>query len=61
MKIIIPIASNDPEIIKNYFAIKPLVKLGNKTMIETFVENFNFEYETLIRCSALKIRIKKGT
>ena len=45
MKIIIPIASNDPEIIKNYSVIKPLVKLGNKTMIETFVKNFNFEYE----------------
>ena len=45
MKIIIPIASNDTEIIKNYSVIKPLVKIGNKTMIETFVENFNFEFE----------------
>ena len=42
---IIPIASNDTEIIKNYSVIKPLVKIGNKTMIETFVENFNFEFE----------------
>ena len=45
MKIIIPIASNDTEIIKNYSVIKPLVKIGNKTMIETFVENFNFNFE----------------
>ncbi len=50
MKIIIPIASNDPEIIKNYSVIKPLVKLGNKTMIETFVKNFNFEYEFIFLC-----------
>ena len=50
MKIIIPIASNDTEIIKNYSVIKPLVKIGNKTMIETFVENFNFEFEFVFLC-----------
>ena len=37
MKIIIPIASNDTEI-QNYSVIKPLVKIGNKTMIETFLK-----------------------
>ena len=45
MKIIIPMASIDKEIHENYSVIKPLVKLGNKTMIETFIENFKFSYE----------------
>ncbi len=50
MKIIIPIASTDKEIFENFSTIKPLVKLGNKTMIETFIKNFNLEYEYIFLC-----------
>ena len=50
MKIIIPMASNDKDMLKNYSTIKPLVKLGNKTMIETFVENFEFSFEYIFLC-----------
>ena len=45
MKIIIPMASNDKDMLDNYSVIKPLVKLGKKTMIETFIENFKFDFE----------------
>ena len=45
MKIIIPMASTDKDMLDNYSVIKPLVKLGNKTMIETFIENFKFNFE----------------
>ena len=44
MKIIIPMASTDKDMLDNYSVIKPLVKLGNKTMIETFIENFKFNF-----------------
>ena len=44
MKIIIPMASNDKDMLDNYSVIKPLVKL-EKTMIETFIENFKFDFE----------------
>ena len=50
MKIIIPIASTDKEIFENFSTIKPLVNLGNKSMIETFVENFKFNYEYIFLC-----------
>ena len=50
MKIIIPIASHDKDIIQNYSSIKPLVKLGSKNMIETFVKNFKFNYEYIFLC-----------
>ena len=50
MKIIIPLASTDKEIFDNFLTIKSLVKLGNKTMIETFVENFKFDYEYIFLC-----------
>ena len=45
MKIIIPMASTDKDMLENYSIIKPLVTLGNKTMIETFIENFKFDLE----------------
>ena len=51
MKIIIPIASTDKEIIENFSTIKPLVNLGNKSMIETFVENFKFNCEYIFYVS----------
>ena len=50
MKIIIPIASTDKEIFENFSTIKPLVKLGNQSMIETFIENFKFDYEYIFLC-----------
>ena len=50
MKIIIPLASTDKEIFENFSTIKPLVKLGDKTMIETFIENFKFDYEYIFLC-----------
>lgn len=50
MKIIIPLASSDLEIFQNYSKIKPLVKLGSKTMIETFVKNFDLNYEFIFLC-----------
>jgi len=50
MKIIIPIASHDKDIIQNYSSIKPLIKLGSKSMIETFVKNFKFNYEYIFLC-----------
>ncbi|MAZ07772.1 MAG: hypothetical protein CMM99_04865 [Rickettsiales bacterium] len=50
MKIIIPIASTDQDMIENYSRIKPLVKLGKKTMIETFIENFKFNFEYIFLC-----------
>ena len=50
MKIIIPIASTDKEIFENFSTIKPLVKLGNQSMIETFIENFKFNYEYIFLC-----------
>ncbi len=50
MKIIIPIASTDKEILENFSTIKPLVNLENKTMIETFVENFKFNFEYIFLC-----------
>ena len=50
MKIIVPLASSDQKIFQNYSTIKPLVKLGNKTMIETFVENFDLNFEFIFLC-----------
>ena len=50
VKIIIPIASHDEEIIKNFSSIKPLVKLGDKTMIEKFIENFKLNFEYIFLC-----------
>ena len=50
MKIIIPMASTDKDMLENYSVIKPLVKLGNKTMIETFIENFKFNFEYIFLC-----------
>ena len=50
MKIIIPMASTDKYMLDNYSVIKPLVKLGNKTMIETFIENFKFNFEYIFLC-----------
>ena len=50
MKIIIPIASSDKEIFEIFSTIKPLVKLGGKTMIETFIHNFKFDYEYIFLC-----------
>ena len=50
MKIIIPMASTDKDMLDNYSVIKPLVKLGNKTMIETFIENFKFNFEYIFLC-----------
>lgn len=50
MKIIIPIASSDPEIVKVYGTIKPLVKIGNSTLIELFVKNFKFQDEYVFLC-----------
>ena len=43
-------ASKDDDIFYNYKTIKPLVKLGEKTMFETFVDNFNFDYEYIFLC-----------
>ena len=45
MKIIIPMASTDQDMLENYSTIKPLVKLGNKTMVEMFVKNFGLNCE----------------
>ena len=50
MKIIIPIASTDKEIVENFSTIKPLVMLGGKTMIEAFIYNFKFDYEYIFLC-----------
>jgi NDP-sugar pyrophosphorylase family protein len=50
MKIIIPMASTDKDMLDNYSVIKPLVKLGNKTMIETFIENCKFNFEYIFLC-----------
>ena len=50
MKIIIPIASTDKEIVENFSTIKPLVMLGDRTMIETFIYNFQFDYEYIFLC-----------
>ena len=50
MKIIIPMASTDKDMLENYSIIKPLVTLGNKTMIETFIENFKFDFEYIFLC-----------
>ena len=50
MKILIPMASKDDDIFYNYKTIKPLVKLGGKTMFETFLDNFNFDYEYIFLC-----------
>ena len=50
MKIIVPLASSDQSIFQNYSTIKPLVRLGSKTMIETFVENFDLNYEFIFLC-----------
>ena len=50
MKIIIPIASSDPEIVKVYGTIKPLVKIGNSTLIELFIKNFKFQDEYVFLC-----------
>ena len=50
MKIIIPIASYDPEIVKVYGTIKPLIKIGNSTLIELFVKNFKFQDEYVFLC-----------
>ena len=50
MKIIVPLASSDQNIFQNYSTIKPLVRLGSKTMIETFVENFDLNYEFIFLC-----------
>lgn len=50
MKIIVPIASQDQDILKTFRKIKPLVQLGDKTMIETFIENFDLDYEFIFLC-----------
>ena len=50
MKIIIPIASTDQDMLANYSTIKPLVPLGGKTMIEVFVKNLNLNYEYIFLC-----------
>ena len=50
MKIIIPIASTDKDIFTEFSEIKPLVKLGNKTMIQKFIENFKFNFEYIFLC-----------
>ena len=50
MKIIIPIASTDKDIFTEFSEIKPLVKLGNKAMIEKFIENFKFNFEYIFLC-----------
>ena len=43
-------ASTDKDMLENYSIIKPLVTLGNKTMIETFIENFKFDFEYIFLC-----------
>ena len=50
MKIIIPMASTDQDMLENYSTIKPLVKLGNKTMVEMFVKNFGLNCEYIFLC-----------
>ena len=50
MKIIVPIASQDKDIFNTFKKIKPLAPLGDKTMIETFIENFNLDFEFIFLC-----------
>jgi len=50
MKIIVPIASTDKDIFTEFSEIKPLVKLGNKPMIQKFIENFKFNFEYIFLC-----------
>ena len=51
MKIIVPIAgSNDKDFVNKFNLIKPLAKIGNQTMLEKFVNHFNFNYEFIFIC-----------
>ena len=53
MKIIVPIAgSNDEDFVNKFNLIKPLAKIGNQTMLEKFVNHFNFNYEFIFICSS---------
>ena len=50
MKILIPLASNDKDFEKRFNTIKHLCKVGEKSMIENFIDNFNLEYEYIFLC-----------
>ena len=53
MKIIVPIAgSNDEDFVNKFNLIKPLTKIGNLTMLEKFVNHFNFKYEFIFICNS---------
>ena len=45
MKILIPLASHDKDFENRFKTIKHLCKVGEMSMIENFIENFNFNYE----------------
>ena len=52
MKIIIPLGgSRDVEFLDKFNTIKPLTKVGNQTMLEKFVSNFDFKYEFIFICN----------
>lgn len=52
MKIIVPIAgSRDGDFIKRFNTIKTLTKVGNLTMLEKFITNFDFKYEFIFICN----------
>lgn len=50
MKILIPLASNDKDFENKFTTIKHLCKVGEISMIENFIENFNFNYEYIFLC-----------
>ena len=52
MKIIIPLAgSRDGDFLDKFNTIKPLTKVGDQTMLEKFVSNFDLKYEFIFICN----------
>jgi hypothetical protein len=52
MKIIIPLAgSRDGDFLDKFNTIKPLTKVGDQTMLEKFVRNFDLKYEFIFICN----------
>lgn len=50
MKILIPLASHDKDFENRFKTIKHLCKVGEMSMIENFIESFNFNYEYIFLC-----------
>ena len=55
MKILIPLASNDNDFENRFQTIKHLCKVGENSMIENFITNFNFNYEYIFLCKCLLV------